>query len=85
VLVLGAANRDPRAFAGADRLDLAAHAPRHLSFGYGAHFCVGAALMRIVLQEAVSALVARAPDLALAGEPRWTSPRRGFERLAVRW
>ena len=85
VLLLGAANRDPRAYAGADRLDLTAHAPRHLSFGYGAHFCVGAALMRIVLQEAVSALVARAPDLALAGEPRWTAPRRGFERLAVRW
>jgi cytochrome P450 len=85
VLVLGAANRDPRAFARADRLDLTAHAPRHLSFGYGVHFCVGAALMRIVLQEAVSALVARAPGLALAGDPRPTAARRGFERLAVRW
>ena len=85
VLDLGAANRDPRAFAGAGRLDLTAHAPRHLSFGYGVHFCVGAALMRIVLQEAVSALVARAPDLALAGAPRWTATRHGFVRLAVRW
>ena len=85
LLVLGAANRDPAAFAHAATLDVAAHAPRHLSFGYGAHFCAGAALMRIVLQEAVATLARRAPGLELAGAPRWTTRRRGFERLPVRW
>jgi len=85
VVVLGAANRDPSAFEHAGRLDVGARAARHVSFGYGAHFCVGAALMRIVLQEALAALVARAGRLELAGEPRWMAKRRGFERLAVRW
>ena len=85
LVVLGAANRDPRAFAHADRLDVTANAARHVSFGYGAHFCVGAALMRIVLQEAIAALVARAPALELAEDPRWLPTRRGFERLTVCW
>jgi cytochrome P450 len=88
VLMLGAANRDPAAFPGAERLDVSANAARHVSFGYGAHFCVGAALARMILQEALLALVARAPQLALAAPPRWASSRantRGFESLHVRW
>lgn len=85
MLVLGAANRDPSAFAAAERLDVGAHAAGHLSFGYGPHFCVGAALMRIVLQEALGALARRAARLELAEPPRWTASRRGFERLVVRW
>jgi cytochrome P450 len=54
-----AANHDTRRFANADRLDIDADESPHLAFGFGPHFCLGAALARVQLQEALIALAQR--------------------------
>jgi cytochrome P450 len=86
VLIMGAANRDAEVFATGDRLDVTRpEAARHLSFGRGAHLCVGAALGRMVMREALAALLERADRLEIVGEPAWTTARRGFARLELSW
>ena len=64
-LMINAANRDPRQFDNPDRLDVAREPNRHVAFGAGIHFCVGAPLARLEAQIAVPALLAALPDLAL--------------------
>ncbi|WP_020524607.1 cytochrome P450 [Catelliglobosispora koreensis] len=86
--LIGAAHRDPRAFASPDRLDIKRKgALPALSFGSGAHYCMGAALARLQAQAAVSAIVLSFPELELAGEPEWhpTIALRGLRRLPVQY
>jgi cytochrome P450 len=66
ILAIGAANRDPRAFADADTVDLARRPNDHLCFGRGIHFCLGAPLARLEVQVVLRALVTRFPRLELA-------------------
>ena len=84
-LCIGAANRDPEAFAEPDRLDLARHPNRHVAFGSGIHQCVGMGLGRLEGKVAIGRFVARFPGYALAGVPvRARRARfRGHVRLPV--
>jgi hypothetical protein len=59
LLLFGAANRDEREFADPDLLDVARVVDRHLAFGYGAHYCIGAALARLMGRVAFEELIAR--------------------------
>ncbi|MFG3505199.1 cytochrome P450 [Streptomyces sp. NPDC047821] len=69
LLCFAAANRDPRL--GPDRFDTGrdGERARHLGFGHGPHFCVGAPLARLQLRVALRALFERFPRLRLAGPP----------------
>ena len=64
--VLGSANRDESRFANPDTLDLAREPNKHLAFGAGAHFCLGAPLARLEGRIALSTLFRRFPELRLA-------------------
>ncbi|MFC5830947.1 cytochrome P450 family protein [Nonomuraea insulae] len=87
--MLLAANRDPAAFPRPDEFDIARAPNRHLGFGHGIHFCLGAALARVQVRAAVGALVRRFPGMTLAAAPSdldWTPDLfvRGVRRLPVR-
>lgn len=87
---IASANRDPRHFADPERLDLARSPNRHLAFGHGAHFCLGAPLARLEGRIALGALLERLPDLRLAAPAerlRWraTPVVRGLAALPVAW
>lgn len=84
-LLLGAANRDPRAHDAPDRFDPSRPEPVNLAFGAGLHFCVGAPLARLELQVALPILFAARPGLKLVGKPRYadTYHFHGLDRLMV--
>jgi pimeloyl-[acyl-carrier protein] synthase len=73
IAMLDAANHDPAVFESPDVLDVTRDAHRHVAFGAGAHYCLGAALARAEAQIALAALIPL-PNLELAiDEPQWRS------------
>ena len=85
---IGAADRDPAHFPEPDRLDLSRADNRHIAFGWGIHFCLGAPLARVEGQIAIDTLVRRLPRLALIGdsvEYRQSLTLRGLKTLPVKF
>jgi len=85
---IGAADRDPAQFPEPDRLDLSRADNRHIAFGWGIHFCLGAPLARVEGQIAIDTLVRRLPRLALVGdsvEYRQSLTLRGLKTLPVKF
>ncbi len=86
--VLGSANHDETQFREPEKLDLARAPNKHLGFGHGAHFCLGAALARIEVHIALKTLFRRFPRVRLAKAPealRWRRalPMRGLAELPL--
>ena len=88
--IVGAANRDPAHFAQPEQLDLRRGAQRHLAFGHGAHYCLGAPLARLEAEIALNTLLRRLPNLRLAVPESALAWRtvpvfRGLIALPVTW
>jgi len=85
-LNLAAANRDPARFNNADRFEIERSEGRHVGFGFGIHFCLGAALARMEGQAAIGAVVRGLPDLRLGEQELEWRPNpvlRGLTELPV--
>jgi cytochrome P450 len=85
---IASANRDERQFPNADTLDITREPNKHLAFGQGVHYCLGAPLARMEGQIAIHMLLERLPDLRLAVSPgalRWNQglALRGLESLPL--
>jgi cytochrome P450 len=87
VVAIGAANRDALRFDDADELRVDRPPTQHLGFGHGVHHCLGAALARMELQEALRALLVELPDLHVAGDIQWKTEMlvRGPATMPVGW
>jgi cytochrome P450 len=86
VLLNGSANRDDRKFVDGDRFDIHREATQHLSFGYGIHFCLGAALARLEGRVAIDEVLNRFPEWSVDWEgavQAHTPTVRGWEKLPV--
>lgn len=75
--MIGSANRDPQQFADPHRFDPVRDPNPHLAFGHGIHFCLGASLARLEARIALTDLLGRMTDLALASDEPWP-PRKGL-------
>ncbi len=91
IVILGAADRDPERFEAPGTLDLTAERDaRHLGFGRGSHFCLGAPLARLEAEIALETLLRRLPGVRLAvslEELRWRPVPlfRSLEALPIAW
>ncbi len=86
VLINGSGNRDDRHFPDADRFDIHRSIDHHLSFGYGLHFCLGAALARLEGRVALEEVLRRWTDWDVDwdnAKQAHTPNVRGWERLPV--
>jgi cytochrome P450 len=86
LLLVGAANRDDRRFEDPDRFDIHRKMGQHLAFGYGIHFCLGAALARLEGRIALDEVLNRFPRWEVDSERARLAPTstvRGWETLPV--
>jgi cytochrome P450 len=86
LLIAGSANRDERHYADGDRFDIHRSLDHHLSFGSGAHFCIGAALARMEARVALEETMRRFPALRVdrkAAVRLHTSTVRGYSKVPV--
>jgi cytochrome P450 len=83
--LVNAANRDPRVFPDPDSFDVMREPNRHIAFGAGAHYCLGAPLGRMEAQIMFDVIIRELPPLEFAAQPRW-KPNflRALEALPVR-
>jgi cytochrome P450 len=84
--VLGSANRDPQRFSNPDRFDITRNEGRHLGFGVGIHFCIGAPLVRLEAEIVFETILQRFPKISLASETlEWQEHPifRGLKSLPV--
>ena len=82
--VIASANRDPAQFPRADSLDIAREPNRHLTFGQGVHYCLGAPLARLEGQIAINTLLDRISDLRLSVPVQKLRWRRGLVLRGLR-
>jgi Cytochrome P450 len=88
LLLSGSAGRDPRQYEHPDRLDVERKINRHVSFGYGAHFCLGASLARLEGRIALEETLTRFPRWQVdwsRAERIHTSTVRGYAKLPIRF
>ncbi|WP_276207683.1 cytochrome P450 family protein [Paludifilum halophilum] len=90
LVVLASANRDENRFDEPDRFDITRGANRHIAFGMGIHYCLGAPLARLEGEIAVNTLLQRMPDLRFGVDPKTLKWRpsylmRGLIHLPVTW
>ena len=86
LLINGSGNRDDRKFPNGDTFDIHRKIDHHLSFGYGIHFCLGAALARLEARVALDEVLQRFPDWTVdidAAVSARTSTVRGWDKLPV--
>jgi len=86
VMITGSAGRDERAYPDADRFDIHRKMDHHLSFGYGIHFCLGAALARMEGRVALEETLRRFPEWTVdldGAVPLYTSTVRGYTKLPI--
>ena len=80
------ANRDEEVFDDPDKFDVGRYPNKHLSFGYGVHFCLGASLARMEINSFLTELIPRIKTIELAGDPELISTLfvGGLKRLPIR-
>jgi cytochrome P450 len=86
MFLIGSANRDDRRFPDGDRFDIHRKVDQHLTFGYGGHFCLGAALARLEGRVALEEILKRFPEWEVdrdSARLASTSTVRGWEALPV--
>jgi len=90
LLDIGSGNHDPAVFVDPDALDIGRKQTAHLTFGYGARYCIGAQLARTELKAAFAQLIPRFPFMQLAVDPATLTVRHdvlagGLAELPVTW
>ena len=89
ILMYPSANRDPRAFDDPDTLDVTRAHNRHIAFGFGTHFCLGAQLARLEIRVMFEELLRRMPDWELVDpdEPQIVAATfaRAYDRIRIRF
>ena len=90
LLAIGSGSRDENAFTEGEKFDIfRKQEKKHLAFGNGAHFCMGAPLARMEMQIILEELAKRLPNMRLVKDQEWnyipTLAFRGVQKLLVEW